>query len=350
MGVEGFQLLSTVPFAPGKTVVFQQIVPCRLVDTRRDGKFDEGHGVPSLAGGEARLFSVLGDLPPENGCSIASRRIADPDAAQIPSSVLGLSVRVAVVNAESGPAAGIVTVGPGPLAPEGGFTFWFGWNGNEIANFQEGIVSLENGGALRVALLPGASADVIVEILGYLHAAETVSGAAGPEGPRGPKGDPGIAGPQGPAGPVGPPGAAGPQGVVGPSGIPGAQGPAGPQGAMGPQGATGPQGAIGPQGAVGPQGAQGPPGPAGPPAALQLSAGTGVLCGSPASRPEEPSWAICSTVISDPTIRPGSSVVATYNTRAADDQIPLRIFSVQNGSFRVEGQTGQRFTWLSFNP
>ena len=27
MGVEGFQLLSTVPFAPGKTMVFQQIVP-----------------------------------------------------------------------------------------------------------------------------------------------------------------------------------------------------------------------------------------------------------------------------------------------------------------------------------
>jgi hypothetical protein len=43
-------------------------------------------------------------------------------------------------------------------------------------------------------------------------------------------------------------------------------------------------------------------------------------------------------------------VVATYNTRAADDQIPLRVFSVQNGSFRIEGQTGQQFTWLAFNP
>jgi hypothetical protein len=42
--------------------------------------------------------------------------------------------------------------------------------------------------------------------------------------------------------------------------------------------------------------------------------------------------------------------MATYNTRAGDDQIPLRVFAVQNGSFKVEGQTGQRFTWLSYNP
>jgi len=51
-----------------------------------------------------------------------------------------------------------------------------------------------------------------------------------------------------------------------------------------------------------------------------------------------------------PGIKASSAVMANYNTRAADDQIPLRVFAVQNGSFKVEGQTGQRFTWLSYNP
>src|SRR5204862_4667192 len=116
---------------------------------------DGGHGWPGLVAGEARVFSTAGDLPAENGCSIASRRIADPDAAQIPAGVLGLSVRVSVVNTESGPAAGVVTVGPGPLSSDGGFALWFGWKGNEIANFQEEDVVLDTETVgIRIELLP----------------------------------------------------------------------------------------------------------------------------------------------------------------------------------------------------
>ena len=95
------------------------------------------------------------------------------------------------------------------------------------------------------------------------------------------------------------------------------------------------------------QGPQGPPGPAGPPAPSFFSTGTGVICGVSVSGP---AWAICTTTVSDPSIKASSAVMATYNTRAADDQIPLKVSAVQNGSFRVEGQTGQRFTWLSYNP
>jgi hypothetical protein len=42
--------------------------------------------------------------------------------------------------------------------------------------------------------------------------------------------------------------------------------------------------------------------------------------------------------------------MATYNTRSTDEQIPLRVFSVTNGSFHIGGQSGQKFSWLSFNP
>ena len=383
MGVQGFQLLSTVPFAPEQTVIFQQIVPCRLVDTRRDRKFDDAHGAPSLAGGESRLYAVSGEMPPENGCSLVSRRLADPDAAEIPPGILAVSVRVSVVNAESVPAPGVLNAGPKPASGDGGFAFWFGWAGGEIANFQEGLVAIEKpGGGLRIALLPGASADVLVDVLGYVRPGATITGAAGPEGQQGPKGDPGAPGLQGPRGE---PGAAGPQGAkgdtgpigpkgeIGPVGLTGATGPAGAVGAPGPKGDTGAAGAVGaagPRGDPGPQGIagsqgqqgiqglaglpgpQGPAGPAGPPGTVFLSAGAGILCGfgtSPSAL-VIPNWAICSTVISDPAIKAGSTVMATYNTRGGDDQVPLRVFSIQNGSFHIEGQTGQRFTWLSFNP
>ena len=352
MGIQGFQLLSTVPFAPGKTVIFQQIVPCRLVDTRRDRKFDDAHGAPGLVGGESRLYAVAGEMPAENGCSLANRRLADPDAVEIPSDVLAVSIRVSVINAEPLPATGVLNAGAIPISIDGGFAFWFGWAGGDIANFQEGIVALEKaGGALRIGLLPGAGADVLVDVLGYVRAAETLAGPAGPQGPQGPqgpKGDAGLAGAQGPKGDTGAQGPKGETGAQGPVGETGARGEMGPTGPRGLDGAKGDPGIAGPQGPPGPQGPQGPAGPA---ATLFLSSGTGTICAPSFSLTEPaPNWAICTTVVSDPSIKFGSAVVATYNTRGNDDQIPLRVFSVQDGSFRIEGQTGQRFTWLAFNP
>jgi hypothetical protein len=100
---------------------------------------------------------------------------------------------------------------------------------------------------------------------------------------------------------------------------------------------------------MGPLGPMGPPGPQGPPGSCScpLSHGTGVICGGTIA---EPSWAKCSTTVYDPSIHANSVVMAVYNTRGADDQIPLRIFQVVNGSFKVEGQTGQQFTWLAYTP
>jgi hypothetical protein len=56
------------------------------------------------------------------------------------------------------------------------------------------------------------------------------------------------------------------------------------------------------------------------------------------------------TTVFDPAVRPSSLIVATYNTRGADDQIPLRVFDIREGSFKVEGQTGQTFTYFVWTP
>jgi hypothetical protein len=345
MAIEGFGIVSTVPFAPGKPVVFQQITPCRLVDTRTEQKFDDAHGAPSFTGGEVRRYASAGSLADGNGCSLLRRRLADPDATEIPSNVVALSIRVLVINRERSPVPGAVVAGPSAFPSEGGFAFWFGWLGDSIANYQEGLIATEGPEALvRIGLQSGASADVIVDVLGYARPAGSLASLPGPEGPRGLAGEPGTSGPPGPRGDTGAPG---PQGLRGEAGAAGPTGPAGATGSIGPRGspgAPGPQGAQGPQGLQGPQG---PPGPAGTPASSFFFTGTGVICGASVSGP---AWAICTTTVSDPSIQASSAVMATYNTRAGDDQIPLRVFAVQNGSFKVEGQTGQRFTWLSYNP
>ena len=375
IGIEGFRVASTVPFAPpNRLVSYQEIMPCRLVDTRQDQAWDDAHGSPGFVGGETRRYAVTGALPARNGCSLAQRILTDPDAVEIPGGIIGLSVRVLVINSQQPPVAGVAVAGPSVQPSEGGFAFWFGWDGPRVANFQEGLVALEKpGDSLRVALLPGSGADILVDVLGYLEVLPVAVGTLpGPQGPSGPKGDAGLQGPagprgekgetgqigapgqQGPPGPKGDAGLAGPAGIAGPNGAAGAVGPAGPSGPKGDPGlpgAVGPRGVSGPAGASGPAGPQGPMGPPGPSGAVFLSGGAGTLCTSSSPlRFNAPAWLICSLVVSDPGVKAGSMVMATYNTRGSDEQIPLRVFGVQNGSFRIEGQTGQRFTWLSFNP
>jgi hypothetical protein len=131
------------------------------------------------------------------------------------------------------------------------------------------------------------------------------------------------------------------------------------KGDRGEKGDKGEKGELGAQGPIGPQGfpgLQGPPGPQGPPGQCDcpLSGGSATLC--PASVPTldpnsvEPKWSTCSTIISNASIKPGSIIMATYKSRGSDDQIPLRVFALANGSFHVEGQAGQSFMWLAYSP
>lgn len=64
-------------------------------------------------------------------------------------------------------------------------------------------------------------------------------------------------------------------------------------------------------------------------------------------QPEGVNWAICGDTVNHPRIHTDSLIVATYNTRGSDDQIPIRIYNVQEGSFQFQAQTHQTFTWIA---
>jgi hypothetical protein len=269
--------------------LYQEIVPCRLVDTRAGSNFDAPYGGPALVN-ETRTYSVSG-VGPTNPCAIGNRSAADADAQTFLHPWIAFSVIVKIYNAETSPVAGAFSMLRASATPT-----WFGWTGAGGLAAQQDAVVLTND-QISVAV-SGAKADVTVDLLGYFVDDPVLAGlqgpqgekgdigATGPEGPSGPagpqgnKGDTGATGAtglQGPAGPAGPQGvkgdtgAAGPQGLAGPAGLQGvkgdtgAAGPQGPVGPAGPQGAKGDTGATGPIGPQGPQGIQGPLGPAGPP-------------------------------------------------------------------------------------
>ncbi len=248
--------------------LYQEIVPCRLVDTRAASNLDAPYGGPLFVN-ETRTYSVSG-IGKTNPCAIENRSAADGDARAFPQALAGLSVLVKVYNAETSPVAGALSVSTASATPT-----WFGWNGSGVLAGQQDAVVLTTD-QISVAVT-GAKADVTVDLLGYFVDDPTISG---PSGPQGEKGDTGAAGAAGATGPQGPEGPQGPQGVKGDTGAAGAtgpQGPEGPQGTQGVKGDTGATGATGPQGpqgvkgdtgatgATGPQGPQGTQGPAGPP-------------------------------------------------------------------------------------
>ncbi len=244
---------------------------CRLVDTRAASNLDAPYGGPLFVN-ETRTYSVSG-IGKTNPCAIENRSAADGDARAFPQALAGLSVLVKVYNAETSPVAGALSVSTASATPT-----WFGWNGSGVLAGQQDAVVLTTD-QISVAVT-GAKADVTVDLLGYFVDDPTISGPSGPQGEKGDTGAAGAAGAAGATGPQGPEGPQGPQGVKGDTGAAGAtgpQGPEGPQGTQGVKGDTGATGATGPQGpqgvkgdtgatgATGPQGPQGTQGPAGPP-------------------------------------------------------------------------------------
>ena len=276
--ISGLMVKTQVDFdGVTRRALFQQIVPCRLVDTRASSNFDAPYGGPPLAN-ETRTYSVA-SVGKTNPCALANRQAADADARPFTQPWIAFSVLVKIYNAEEAPVAGALKVSAASATPT-----WFGWKGaGEMVGQQDAIVLTNDVISVDVV---GARADVTVDLLGYFIEDQTLTGPQGPQGdkgdtgapgPMGPagaqglKGDTGSAGPQGPAGAQGPKGdtgAIGPEGPQGPKGDTGATGPAGPQGVKGDTGATGPAGPQGPKGdtgATGPAGPQGPQGPQGPP-------------------------------------------------------------------------------------
>jgi len=320
-------------------LIFKGIVPCRLVDTRSASGLTPPYGGPSFSTTESRTYGLPGPTD-TNPCSLTSRRLVDDDAVEIPPDIVGLAVRITAINRSgSPPTAGILVAGtPDPVTFEGGVAFWFGWNGPDTQVFHEGLVRT-NAGTFPVSLITDESgqaneSDVLVDVLGYI----VVDSCLGLPGPQGLKGDAGVQGPAGPKGDAGAPGPQGPKGDTGP------QGPVGSKGDIGPQGPVGPLGPIGPPGPQGPKGDQGPPGTCDCPIVV------GVASCPALQSVETPQWSKCTVTITVAGIKSTSTIMATYNTRTSDDQIPLRVFNVADGQFQIEAQAGTTFHWLAYTP
>ena len=360
----GFWVKTMLEFAGEKDrPAYQEIIPCRLVDTRESSSFQPPYGGPTFQPGEARTYS-LRHLPETNPCFLTNRRSLNPAYEDFYPSMMAAVLKVTWYNrsGDNGgtPAAGIVLAGDERYLEEhGAIVAWFGWGGADFSEYQQGVVKMggSDGNSFTLSLTPGyadspgAAADFTVDVLGYFVSdpnAESAgpAGPVGPAGAKGDKGDPGAAGGTGPAGPQGP------AGVMGPRGAQGLPGPAGPAGPKGPQGDPGPAGPAGPQGIPGPPGAQGPEGPAGPqglPGTCTCPITVGVAeCDG--NLPQAPQWAKCVFTVADPSIRLNSNIQCTYKTRTSDEQIPCRVFDIQDSSFKVEMQTGTSIMWMAYTP
>ena len=364
---EGLWVKTMLEFAePNDWPAYQEIIPCRLVDTREESAFEAPYGSPGLQPGETRTYSLL-SLPASNPCFLANRQDSNPLYEDFYPSMMAAVLKVTWYNRSGNdggaPAAGIVQVGEAEDAEtHGAFMAWFGWLGVDVSEYQQGIVKTgaPDGGSFTLSLLPGlagvsgAPADFTIDVLGYFIPDPTAAGRSGPAGPRGPAGPKGDVGPAGAEGPIGPEGPEGPAGTGGPPGPEGEQGPIGPPGVDGAPGPTGPAGEQGPPGVTGPTGATGPPGPAGPPGpqgdpgtcACPITVGV-VAC--PAD-PNSPHWAKCTVTVTNGGIRPNSNIQCTYKTRTSDEQIPCRVFAIDDSSFKVEMQTGTSAMWLAYTP
>ncbi len=252
--------------------LYQQIVPCRLVDTRADSKFEGPYGGPSL-GNETRTYS-LSAIGKTNPCAMGSRSAVDGDAQAFPPSSLAFSIMVKVYNAEASPVAGAFSVASASATPT-----WFGWFGPGVLAAQQDVIVRTND-QISVAVT-GAKADVTVDLLGYFVDDPTAVCPPGPAGPEGPSGEPGAIGPAGPQGIQGPKGDTGATGATGPAGPLGIQGPKGDKGDKGDTGPAGLQGLQGLKGdngdtgATGPAGLQGIQGPKGDKGATGATGATG---------------------------------------------------------------------------
>lgn len=238
---------------PDVGLLFEPVVPCRLVDTRT------GVGVEAGRVGAQETISVLA-------------RGAVGECPDLPADAEALAINLTGVRPSHSTHLRVFQAG----APLPG-TSSINLVGGSSATANGLTVPLSESGALSVFNKRG-NVHVIIDVMGVFAPG---SGAPGPQGPAGPQGDTGATGPQGPVGPQGATGPQGDTGAQGPQGPTGADGQDGADGATGPRGdtgATGPQGAAGPQGATGAQGdtgATGPQGPTGPQGATGPQGDTG---------------------------------------------------------------------------
>jgi Collagen triple helix repeat (20 copies) len=303
--------------------LLQRIVPCTIFQSIEPVMASTTH---------IDLYAMSANTA--NGCFLQTRKLSDGDALEFPPGIVGLIVRLHVVNTPENPAAptdGAIVVGDESI-PGGCMAYWFGYPGAFVDQSLDGMVATAVPGRFDVdlfdALAPPTRATVAVEVTGYFLSDPTqgIPGSQGPEGPAGPKGDTGAAGAAGPQGP---------KGDLGPGG------PAGPKGDTGPAGAVGPQGPVGPTGAAGSQGPQGPPGVC----ACPFQWGTFACSQTSNSGPKSgPMWAICTRTFHVAGVTPSSMGVCAYES-TDDSSIPCQIM-FGNGTVTVKFQQNATGFWM----
>jgi hypothetical protein len=161
----------------GSNSVYQAIVPCRMVDTRKTTAqgYPPPYGTPAFATGEQRTFTVTGPIASGNPC-----------AGAVPAGVGAIAANVTVVNAAG---IGDIRLGPGAATPTTSTQNFVG--GETLANST--IVSVSSDQV--TARMGGAGGNVLIDLLGYY-----LVGAAGPTGPTGATGSTGATGATGATG------------------------------------------------------------------------------------------------------------------------------------------------------
>lgn len=258
--------------APANTVLFKEILPCRLVNTAPFFYLDPPYGTVTghdfdVAAGESRSYDVRAQLvaPLANSCGWV-----------VPDNAVAVKIQLWSYNDGVTPGAINFTNAFYPVIPSGtspvmSMFLLYGNLANGSPQPNTGYVNVAYG---DVSISPdhmlyvnnfGANTDIGIDLLGY-YVPDTSPGTPGPPGPQGEVGATGPEGPRGftgPAGPKGDTGSAGATGAKGDKGDTGLTGPSGPAGATGAKGDKGDTGATGPTGAVGQTGPSGPTGPKG---------------------------------------------------------------------------------------
>jgi hypothetical protein len=243
--------------AEAQQLVYSNVTPCRIVDTRIVGG--------PIAAGTQRSFYVAGTTGFETQGGNAG-------GCAVPEGATAAVLNFVAVNA-AGP--GNLRAWPfGGSVPNASILNYAAIPGLNIANGI--VVAICDPNAITCTFDLQVQADssatqLVIDVLGFFSQGPTgPTGPTGPEGAVGPTGATGADGATGATGATGPQGATGATGPTGPTGpqglqgIQGIQGPTGATGAQGPTGATGAQGAQGPTGATGAAGAQGATGAQGP--------------------------------------------------------------------------------------
>ncbi len=215
LGGGGIFVANAASSAPSSIVT---VDPVRILDTRTDV------GLPGpFVSAVSQKLQVTGGSVPEGATGVLLNvTVAGPSAAGF------LAVRPG--DATGAPATSSLNFDAGAVVPN---------------SVQVGLPTAgANAGKIDITYdaygVAGPTTEVLIDVVGYMTAAGSGSGTAGPQGPAG---APGAQGPMGDAGAAGAPGIQGPKGdpgAPGAAGAPGIQGPKGDPGDAGTPGAAGP--------------------------------------------------------------------------------------------------------------